>query len=87
MFADSTEGVYIGVIIISRVVLVPFIEYNPCGSKFDWEGTHPSYSIVFAAKGAACHIDSIRRMPEVYLSRLNWPDLVFLMAGECGKLM
>jgi hypothetical protein len=82
VFVDSTKRVYVGVIVISREVLVSFVEYHPCGSKFDWESAHPSYSIVFATKAAACHLSSIRRMSEVCSRRLNWPGLVFPMAGE-----
>jgi hypothetical protein len=36
MFADSAEGVYIGVIGVIIEVLVLFVEHLLRGSQFDW---------------------------------------------------
>jgi hypothetical protein len=41
--------------------LVLLVEHLLSGSKFDCEGAHPSYDIVFASKAASSHLGCIRR--------------------------
>lgn len=52
---------------------VLFVEHLPRGGKFDWEGAHPSHSVVFAARAASFrHLGDIRRRSKVCSKEVEW---------------
>jgi hypothetical protein len=58
-------------------VFVLFIEHLLCSGKLDVEGAHPSYSVVFTAKAAACHLEvfagDLGKLGKVDLARTGVP--------------
>jgi hypothetical protein len=56
VFADSLKRVNVHVVGVLVEFFVLFIKHLLCSGKLDVEGAHPSYSVVFTAKAAACYI-------------------------------
>ena len=58
-----------------------FVEQHLRGSKFDWEGTNPLYTVVFAAKSASRYLSGIC----VVMKGVESVALRFSMVAEEGR--